>query len=325
MSLDTQSPPCLLCGNRTFIKFAVPCDYRKPGKPANYRVYWCHECDYGFVWERPSWDEIAEAYVLEDYYTHHVSYAAKSDNGASFLDRIRFHISWRLDSGEPLAPAEIGELLDGPGLSICEIGCGNGSNLAKFQAAGFSVSGIEPDPLAREAAKNVTDQIFDGTAEQLPEKIADRKYDVVLMSHVLEHCLDPDAALNNARTILKDGGVYLAETPNCRSLGFREYLGEWPWSDVPRHLNFFTPSSLSKMIKNHNFNVAYIKFSGFCRQFSNAWINSEAEIWTAFSQFDSLNGLRPRFKSRAWRLLLRSIFASRQSKYDSVRVVGVKR
>jgi len=127
------------------------------------------------------------------------------------------------------------------------------------------------------------------------------------MSHVLEHCLDVHAAVSNAKSILKEGGVFVIETPNCQALGFRTYQGEWPWSDIPRHLNFFTPDSLSSLLKQHGFRVYDVKYRGFCRQFTNAWPQEEEKIWSVFSQY-AKNMTRPHFRSRAWKLLFRSMF-----------------
>ena len=307
-----------------FRKFTVPCDYRKPNNSQDYKISWCHKCDYGMTENRPSKEEIEGFYTLDDYYTHNAKNTESDRHNRSFLDRLRIHLSYRLDAGEDLNPNEVSLLLNANQPKICEIGCGNGNNLTKFLGSGYAVFGVEPDPAAREIARKITPNIFAGTAEELPKTIADRQYDIVLMSHVLEHCLDINSVISNVKGILKDGGVYIVEIPNCNSLGFRTYKGEWPWSDIPRHLNFFTRSSLDKILKKHGFKVKFVKYSGFCRQFSNTWLNNEREIWTAFSQHSIKQQKKPNFRFRAWKLLFRSMFASNSSKYDSVRFVGVK-
>ena len=315
---------CPICDHLVFPKFTVPCDYRKPNNPQDYKIYWCQECDYGMTENRPSKEEVKSFYALDDYYTHNAASDEANTDKISFFDRLRIHLSYRLDAGEALDPSEVSPLLKANKPKICEIGCGNGKNLSKFQAVGYDVFGVEPDPAARKMAQKITPNIFNGTAEELPEAIENEKYDIVLMSHVLEHCLDINNVMSNVKKILKDGGVYIVEIPNCNSLGFQTYQGEWPWSDIPRHLNFFTRSSLDKMYKKHGFEVEFVKYQGFCRQFSNSWLNNENEIWTAFSQYSIKQEKKPNFKSRAWKLLLRSIFASNSAKYDSIRLIGCK-
>ena len=320
---NNNSPNCPICENLMFYRFKVPCDYRKPNNSQDYQIYWCDRCDYGMTENRPSPEEVKDFYALDDYYTHNASTATQRQN-LPFLDRLRIHLSYRLDGGEDLNPNEVSPLLNAKRPQICEIGCGNGNNLAKFQKSGYAVFGVEPDPTAREMAQKVTPHIFAGTAEELPKTIVERKYDIVLMSHVLEHCLDINIVMSNVKEMLKDDGVYIVEIPNCNSLGFKTYRGEWLWSDIPRHLNFFTHSSLDKILRKHNFTVELVKYSGYCRQFSDRWLSNEQKIWTAFAQHGMKQQKKPNFKSRAWKLLLRSMFASNSSKYDSVRLIGVK-
>lgn len=314
---------CPICDHKTQLLFSVPCDYRKPVKSKSYEVDWCEKCHYGQVWERPSKTEISAFYELDDYYTHNAANAGNYQVKEAFLDRLRIHISWRLDSGEELIPSDVMPFLQDDSLTICEIGCGNGGNLLKFIDKGFSVTGVEPDPVARDTAKKAVVNVFDGTAEELPDAVLKNKYDVVLMSHVLEHCLDINAAVLNAKKILKKGGVFMVETPNCNSHGFKDYQGEWPWSDIPRHLNFFTPMSLNSILTKHGFIVAATKYHGFCRQFSNSWLDNEEEIWQAFRECSSEQISPPNFTLRAWKLLFKSMFSSKASKYDSVRHIAV--
>lgn len=320
---NSNSPSCPICENEVFPKFSVPCDCKKPNNSKSYEVYWCPTCDYGLVWPRPSREEIADFYVIEDYYTHKATTANLGGQNVSFFDRLMLRIGWHFDAGESLTPSEVTPWLKEKELTICEIGCGNGNNLSQFHGAGFSVFGVEPDPAARELAQKITVNIFNGTAEELPETIVNRKYDVVLMSHVLEHCLDINAAVLNAKGILKEGGVYLVETPNSQNLGFKAYQGGWPWSDIPRHLNFFTTNSLNKILKKHGFEVEQVKYYGFCRQFHQSWLTMEDEIWSAFSKCGAREQARPNFRARAWKMLFRSAFASKASKYDSVRLLGI--
>ena len=293
---EHSSPSCPICGDLVFPKFTVPCDYRKPQNSQGYQIYWCRECDYGMTEHRPSKEEVAGFYVLDEYYTHNNNSNQGNKKDLSFLDRLRIHLSYRLDGGEDLNPHEVTPLLNASKPKICEIGCGNGNNLTKFKAEGYAVYGVEPDSAAREVAQEITPNIFAGTAEELPETIKQEKYDIVLMSHVLEHCLDINTVMSNVKEILKDGGVYIVEIPNCNSIGFKTYRGAWPWSDIPRHLNFFTRSSLDKILKKHGFEVEMVKYSGFCRQFSNHWLSNEREIWTAFSQHGMEKPKKPNFQ-----------------------------
>lgn len=322
---NPQHPACPLCEGHMKFKFSAPFDYRKPRKKKKYKVYWCSACHYGNVWKRPQAHEIAGFYQLGDYYTHHAgSMLPQINEQPSLLDRIRMNLSWRLDRGEDQDIAEVTDYSGkGSNSTILEIGCGNGNNLVKFRDAGFVVTGIEPDDSARSVAKKTTDAIYKGTAENLPEDVKHTKFDIILMSHVLEHCRDVNLALSNVSSLLKEKGLLILEVPNCRSMGFELYLETWPWTDIPRHLNFFTPESLRHACKKHGLNILSTKYTGFFRQFSTSWLQTEEKIWRVLNE-KSVTDKAPNFRNRSWKLLFRSLYASKERKYDSVRILATQ-
>ncbi len=325
MKANNTISKCQICSHKTSKSFTAPCDYRKPKNSSSYDVYWCSECHFGQIWRRPTKAEVASFYELDSYYTHQVetNRNGNHNSGELFLDRLRLHLAWRLDQGEDLSPNNVKSIFNqDDSLEILEIGCGNGTNISQFVDQKTSVVGVEPDPKAREAAINAGLTVYEGTAEDLPEAILGRKFDVVLMSHVLEHCLDINAAVANAKSMLRKGGIYIVETPNCDSLGFKQQMAEWPWSDIPRHLNFFTPLSLRSILVKHNFDVVSESYRGFCRQFSNSWLATEEEVWQSFRSCEEGKAIRPNFKLRSWKLLMRSLVTSNLNKYDSVRIIA---
>ncbi len=324
MTVETQISSCAICGQETSHLFTAPCDCKKPTNTVAYGVHWCFTCCYGEVWKRPTKEEVAGFYDLDGYYTHSRNIIDYTYQNAEnyFLDRLRAHLAWHLDSGKEVSPNEASALLKGDSLRMLEIGCGNGSCLSKFNDAGFSVVGVEPDAEARETVGKAGLTVYEGTAEELPEAILDSKFDVVLMSHVLEHCLDINAAVSNVRRVLKSGGVFIVETPNCGAQGFKDQKAEWPWSDIPRHLNFFTPLSLSSILSKHGFHIITKNYSGFFRQFTNSWLTTEEEIWQSFQRSAEQKTKKPNFKLRAWGLLLKSLFYPKSAKYDSVRIIA---
>ena len=66
--------------------------------------------------------------------------------------------------------------------------------------------------------------VFHGTLDEFE---TDDKFDLVFMSHVIEHVLDPVATVAKIRTLLKPGGVLYLETPNVRSLDARLWRRRW--------------------------------------------------------------------------------------------------
>jgi SAM-dependent methyltransferase len=230
------------------------------------------------------------------------------------LDKVRIHLAWRFDKGVDFCPDELGS----PGL-FCDIGCGNGSNLRKFKEAGFQVVGVEPDQDARDVASKES-LVYEGTGESLPASLPDQQ-GYVLLSHVLEHTISPVSVLKNIHGLLKQNGVLIVEVPNNGALGFTTFKELWPWTDVPRHIHYFTEHSLRKLLEDEGFKVSQIRFVGYTRQFRSEWIADQYRIW---EQVGDKTKKQPNFKLLAWRLLAQTFWASKNRKYDSIRIHAVK-
>jgi SAM-dependent methyltransferase len=289
-------------------------DYRRVDDREERQLYWCPKCNYGRLAGDITPEEVASFYP-DAYYTHGTE--PKRDSKLGFSDRLRAHLAWRLDFGTPLLPSEITPVHGGR-MTFCDLGCGSGEQLRQFKEAGYEVVGVEPDPRARSIAQKVG-VVLDGTAENIPPKIAGMRFDLILLSHVLEHCIDPMKALSNVRKILASDGSLVIEVPNNSALGFCAFRALWPWTDIPRHLNFFTERSLRAALQMSGFAVTRVNYVGYARQFHPDWIRTQEDIWARIG-----TGSKPNFKWAAWALLYRTAFASDAAKYDSVRVHAVR-
>lgn len=316
--------PCQLCGSATTSKFSVPCDYRRPESTKPYEVCWCDVCAFGQISPRPAASEVLEFYRVSDYYTHHVGLAERPADAPGPLARLRQGLAWRFDRGVDPSAGELMAMLGRESATVCDIGCGNGSLLDLLRRGGFSDAvGVEPDPDARRVAIESRGlDVRDGTAEQLPDDLVAGSFDVVCMSHVLEHCLDVNAAIGNASKLLRTGGLILVEVPNNAARAFGILAGEWPWADVPRHLNFFTRRSLEAILRRHGFEPQLVAYRGFTRHFSRDWIRSEDRIRRIFAAAEARPDPGPRSEWERWCDLIRGAFAAPELKYDSIRVVA---
>jgi 2-polyprenyl-3-methyl-5-hydroxy-6-metoxy-1,4-benzoquinol methylase len=245
-------------------------------------------------------EQVAEFYPM-DYYTHTLS--APPDS-LSLVQRALVHLAWRLDYGVPFSADEIPS-----GSSACDIGCGNGSAIPVLQRKCRRVVGIDPDEDALKQAVRFS-PVFKGTAEDLPAEILAEKFDTVLMSHVLEHCIDPFAAAQNVRGLLSHGGVAIIEVPNNQSSCFERLGAVWPWSDVPRHLSFFTAKSLELLLSKAGFKITRTEYVGYLRQFLPVWQESQ----------DRLAGIEGIKLPSRLRMLASTAFLPKAEKYDSIRV-----
>ena len=253
-------------------------------------------------------------YNLEHYYTHRTEVG----DGAlrrDFNNRVLVRLAWHYDGG--------GDLLDSPfilrsppGKRVCDLGCGDGSKVLALQTAGHDVIGVDPDERARDAAGSQGATVLPGTAEQLPEGIPHGSFDLVIMAHSLEHCLDPLAALRNAKKLLKVDGSLLVEVPNNEASGLVQAGVLWPWLDVPRHLQFFTECSLAAIYRKVGLVPAGTAWTGYTTQFLPDRCANERQIRQVFGAKSTLRA--------KWRLLARTAWSLPNHKYESVRMVGLK-
>jgi SAM-dependent methyltransferase len=101
-------------------------------------------------------------------------------------------------------------LLDGLAGAVVEIGAGNGMNFAHYPAAVTRVVAVEPEPYLREqAARAAVDapvpvEVVPGLAGALP--LEEGEVDAAVFSLVLCSVDDQDAALADARRVLRAGG-----------------------------------------------------------------------------------------------------------------------
>lgn len=136
-----------------------------------------------------------------------------------------------------------------------DVGSGEGFAMAWFKARGWSVTGFDhstagvaamhPDLLAHVRCGDVF--------ALLDEQIAERaRYELVWLSNVLEHVLDPVALLGSLRHLVAPDGVLVLTVPNDGSPLHESLLlhGEIPdrfWISIPDHLSYFDYDSLGRI------------------------------------------------------------------------------
>ena len=96
-------------------------------------------------------------------------------------------------------------------ISVLDVGCGNGSQLAiPLAKRGYRVTGIDPHAASIERARQFTGAKFVcGFSSSLCEQ-----FDVVVISEVLEHLHDPEALLRDCLRLLKTNGLLIVTVPN---------------------------------------------------------------------------------------------------------------
>lgn len=208
---------------------------------------------------RPQLQQLAKKFsarikrrVLEDYY----GYPSTVSTGWSRI--VRRILLWpdktlrELKGRHPLPWRGEGKVLD--------VGCGAGGNLKTLQDQGWESSGIEISEVAAAHARElVTGNIHTGTLESAP--FPPQSFDLVLMSHSLEHLPSPVDALRRVHRLLKDDGLLVVSVPNVDSVEFKLFGRWWFPLDPPRHFYHFDKRSLSGIIAQAGFRLYSVRTS----------------------------------------------------------------
>jgi SAM-dependent methyltransferase len=133
-------------------------------------------------------------------------------------------------------------------LSILEVGCGTGSNIALLQEFG-TVDAIEPDDHARAFSEQRTGiAIKGGYLPNVP--LEDGRYDLIVLLDVLEHIPDDHGALESLRSKLAPGGRLLLTVPAMPSM--------WSGHDVAHHhQRRYTAKTLEAVVKGAGFRTIH--------------------------------------------------------------------
>ena len=136
---------------------------------------------------------------------------------------------------------------------LLEVGTGAGQALCWFEETGFSVTGIEPDKRSVELINHKLrhGHCIAGFAEDIQ---LHEKFDVIWMSHVLEHLIRPDLFLQRSKNNLENDGIIFIEVPNC---GNKEVL----YSSIHEPSTFhFSKDALQKLGEKSGYEVVQCDF-----------------------------------------------------------------
>lgn len=227
--IDIEVQPCPVCGASSESKFVFDKagDGRGNDKISLYR---CGACKTVYL------GKYNESYD-DDLYAYYQKYQGrKKEELYNPLTRESYIKVLRLLSSH------------GGGVSILDVGCGNGDFVDAALDGGYKAEGIELAQPAVDIARGyglpVTKLDF------FSSEIQESSRDVVTMFEVIEHLPDPVAFLRRAEVVVKPGGLIYITTPNFNSLD-RRVLGS-QWNAIHReHLSYFTPSTLLAAIRNN--------------------------------------------------------------------------
>ena len=133
-----------------------------------------------------------------------------------------------------------------PGRRLLELGANVGLFLDVARAAGWNAVGYEPSRWAVETGRQRFGvDLREGVLEDVDEPPG--SFDAVVSLDVLEHLVDPLAALRRLGALAGPDGLVTLSTVNVSSIHARLRKERWPWLIRP-HLHYFSPETLHAML-----------------------------------------------------------------------------
>jgi len=203
--------------------------------------------------------------TLGDWYFGTIEQLA--DSGAALTSnasRCMTDLLYRNDGNRPLLA-----MLTGPPGRVLDCGCGPGDNARLLKERGWRVTAVTNDVRERDAALPFCDNIVLADLENgLPDTLSD-SFDVVIMSHVLEHLARPARLLADVRERLSSEGAAAIALPNV--LHYQQRIrflrGDFTYTDTGvldrTHLRFYTYSTGRQLLERHGFVIVHAVPDGF--------------------------------------------------------------
>jgi 2-polyprenyl-3-methyl-5-hydroxy-6-metoxy-1,4-benzoquinol methylase len=239
MEVITESVVCNQCGSADTTIIAHGRDREYYTSPDEYSIVRCQACSLIYLNPRPVAAELSRIYPA-NYHSYILDESAGSKG--SLITRLR------QKSGANRFRPVMRHLAGHDRIALLDVGCGNGWMMQVFKSldpARIETSGVEISEAACDVARAHGYQVYCGRFEDVN---LDRSYDVVNLTHVIEHVSDPRLVVRKAYEALNPGGLLVLETPNIGA-------AEWPWFKdgnwgayhIPRHWYFYNRETIRNL------------------------------------------------------------------------------
>jgi SAM-dependent methyltransferase len=132
---------------------------------------------------------------------------------------------------------------------ILEIGAGDGANLFTLKIKKYSyLFATEENKICRYLLNRNGIKCFRGDLKRINVSRSE-KFDLIILSHVLEHFVEPDKNLSQIRNLLKNDGLLYILVPNFLHTGNLYYQFTLP------HIFYFSKNSLISLLLSKGFKI----------------------------------------------------------------------
>lgn len=217
---------------------------KKKYKFNNIYLFKCNQCK--LIYKKTKKNRISPHKLYNEYYVNEIS--SRFHFGIEYVIRLlRLFRSFKIYTIHPQAR------------NILDIGSGRGfmlyylKNFFKYKrTVGTQICKNAVDFSRKKLGLEIYDKDF------LKINFRKVKFDIITIWHVLEHVDEPEKYIQKMRKLLNKQSFIIIEVPNFNSWT-RKYTGKyWLGLDLKYHNTFFTPESLSLLVKKYKFKIVNV-------------------------------------------------------------------
>lgn len=235
-------------GERPIVKACHVCESTRVYylfSAANCRAVRCDDCGLIFLNPQPSDGELVKIYSA-DYFL-----GSESEEGRRAAQEIK-----RATAKGYLS--EISRYRGGATGQLLEVGCGEGDFLELAEGAGWDVTGIEYSSAACERARQRLKKSTVHCGELQQMSLPEGRFDLCILSDVLEHVRSPLAFLREIHRVLKPGGTLFVATPSTDSWSARLLRQKW-MEFKTEHMTYFDRQTLQTALFKSGFREVIVE------------------------------------------------------------------
>ncbi len=172
---------------------------------------------------------------------------------------------------------------------LFEIGSAYGFFLDEVRSAYQHVAGVDISEVAAEHARTELDVdvvATDYLAMELPEQV-----DALCMWDTIEHLSRPREFVEKAARDVRAGGLLAVTTGDIDSLNARMRGRRWRMIHPPTHLQYFTRSTLVRLLDSAGFDVVHVETAGNARSIRGILYAILVLHWGRPGVFDKIKAL----------------------------------
>jgi len=226
--METYS--CYLCSHNSFELVGEHPDFHGS------HIVVCNDCGFISTFPCPGSEELTDGYKIQYRKkwdkNNYETYGKLTDVRAmSQMHYLQKHCHFKFDDK-----------------NVMDIGFSSGAFLVQFSNYTRNISGFEPDLNMYNYAKSrlpVSAKLYN--SEYRRETLGDNKYDIVIMSHVVEHLIDPIRVIKSILEILGEAGVVFFELPNDNKGSVKDLVSSNHEGSF--HLHYFNVKTFQETIR----------------------------------------------------------------------------